>query len=74
LYGAALHYANKENKMKKITTERIIDAVKRQQFGLDNPGFCRKCGEEQEGCDPDSIKIECENCGENSVYGVELFL
>jgi predicted RNA-binding Zn-ribbon protein involved in translation (DUF1610 family) len=60
--------------MKKITTERIIDAVERQQFGLDNPGFCIKCGEEQEGCEPDATKYECENCGENSVYGAEILL
>jgi len=60
--------------MQKIDMDRIANAVERQQFGLDNPGFCIKCGEEQEGCDPDSIKIKCETCGANTVYGAEILL
>lgn len=54
---------------KSVTLDRISDAVKRQMFGLDNPGFCVKCGNEQEGCEPDARKYECEACGENTVYG-----
>jgi hypothetical protein len=55
----------------KITQEQIIDAVKRSMFGMDNPGFCIKCGAEVEGVEPDAEKYECECCGENGVYGAE---
>lgn len=54
---------------KSITIERIIDAVERHSIGLDNPGFCLACGHEQEGCEPDARKYECESCGAREVYG-----
>lgn len=54
---------------KSITTDRVADAVKRELYGLDNPGFCLACGQEQEGCEPDARKYECESCGERQVYG-----
>jgi predicted RNA-binding Zn-ribbon protein involved in translation (DUF1610 family) len=56
---------------RSITAQRIEDAVKRQMFELDNPGFCIACGNEQEGCEPDAERYECESCGEHSVYGAE---
>jgi hypothetical protein len=56
---------------KSITAERIIDACERCLKGLDNPGFCIKCGNEQEGCEPDARRYECEACGEKAVYGAE---
>jgi len=52
-----------------ITSERICDAVERQTFGTDNPGFCTACGEEQEGCEPDARQYICESCGERAVCG-----
>ena len=54
-----------------ITPEILEDAVKRQMFDLDNPGFCVSCGDEASGCEPDARKYECESCGEASVYGAE---
>ena len=54
-----------------ITLERVMEAAERQMTGLDNPGFCLACGEEQEGCEPDARKYECEHCGEHQVYGAE---
>jgi len=72
LYGAALHYANKENKMKKITRKRIENAVRRQERTTQNPAFCTNCGSEQEG-ESDAIKIKCVNCEEHSVYGIMIF-
>lgn len=54
---------------KSITQEKIEDAVEREMFGLDNPGFCIKCGNEQEGCEPDARNYECESCGEREVFG-----
>lgn len=49
--------------------ERIFDAANRQMFDLDNPGFCVRCGEEQEGHEPDARNHECECCGEMAVFG-----
>ena len=54
-----------------ITYDRVEDAVKRQMFGLDNPGFCLACGEEAYDCEPDARNYECEVCGENQVFGAE---
>ena len=52
-----------------ITSERVCDAVSRETFGTDNPGFCIACGHEQEGCEPDARDYECEACGEKQVFG-----
>lgn len=52
-----------------LTQDRIIDAAKRQMCGLDNPGLCVACGNEQEGCEPDAREYVCEACGEKTVYG-----
>ena len=54
-----------------LTLARVMDGVERQQFDLDNPGFCIACGHEQGGCEPDARKYQCEACGENAVYGAE---
>ena len=67
--------ASKENHMprqehhKSLTLARVEHAVKREMFGLDDPGFCLKCGEEQGGCEPDAEGYKCEECGTNTVYG-----
>lgn len=52
-----------------ITLERVAEAAGRQQFSLDDPGFCLACGHEQDGCEPDAVEIECEACGECQVHG-----
>jgi hypothetical protein len=57
-----------------ITIDRIADAVERGMTTLDNPGFCIKCGEDADGCEPDARGYECEMCGENGVYGAEELL
>ena len=46
-----------------------MEAVARQTTTLDNPGFCKACGNEQDGCEPDAREYECEACGEPEVYG-----
>ena len=58
----------------KLTEDVIVEAVERQMFGTDNPGFCIKCGEEQDGCEPDAQQYECEACGTNTVYGASELL
>lgn len=52
-----------------ITIERVIEAAKRQQVTLDDPGFCLACGEETTGVEPDARKHECDHCGAHQVYG-----
>lgn len=37
-------------------------------------GFCRNCGAEKDCCEPDARNYECEECGENEVFGAEEFL
>lgn len=37
----------------------------------DGTGFCLACGFEQSCCEPDAENYECEDCGENKVYGAE---
>jgi len=56
------------------TDDEVMDAAKRSMFGLDNPGFCRKCGAENDGCEPDARKYPCEVCGERAVYGAEEYM
>lgn len=58
-----------------LTQDRIMEAAQREMFGMDNPGFCRSCGHEQEGCEPDARNYQCEECGEREVFGAsELML
>jgi hypothetical protein len=60
---------------KSLTVDRIEEAAKSQMFGTENPGFCIKCGEEHDGCEPDAREYECDFCGLPTVYGAcELLL
>jgi hypothetical protein len=54
-----------------LTEDRIEEAVRRQMFGLDSPGFCLACGFEQDGCEPDARGYVCESCGEPQVFGAQ---
>lgn len=61
-----------------ITYARVHDALHRQIVTLDNPGFCKACGADADGCEPDAQNYICELCGEAAVFGafeiaVELF-
>lgn len=57
-----------------LTSSRILEAVQRGMFSLDNPGFCISCGEEIEGVEPDARRYPCDSCGSSSVYGAEELL
>ena len=60
---------------KTITLDRLEDAMRRQMYSLDDPGFCIKCGEEHGGCEPDAEEYPCDTCDTNTVYGAaELFM
>jgi hypothetical protein len=59
---------------KSVTPERIMSAVERGMTSLDNPGICIACGADQDGCEPDARRCECECCGARAVYGAEELL
>jgi len=42
-----------------------------EQAMEDMEGFCVACGHQQSGVEPDARKYECEDCGEQAVYGAE---
>ena len=59
----------------KITNERLFDAIIRRDTALDNPGFCIKCGAENDGCEPDAEGYDCDVCGaEGTVSAPEMLL
>lgn len=37
----------------------------------DYMGLCLACKEEKDSCEPDAEYYECDNCGENKVFGTE---
>lgn len=55
---------------KSITADRVCDAVAAD----DNLGFCKACGEEAFGVEPDARTYTCESCGERQVFGAEELL
>lgn len=55
-----------------ITFERVEAAARESMFGLGSTGFCRECGEEREGCEPDAQGYECEACGAHAVDSAEI--
>lgn len=57
-----------------ITPERIQQAAEEALFGLGNPGFCKACGEDYEGIEPDGGPVECPECGEFQVFGSMEFM
>lgn len=57
-----------------ITVDRVMEAVKRHNTSLDNPGFCVECGEEAMECEPDTRRGECEFCEKSAVYGADELL
>ncbi len=57
-----------------VTVYRIIMSVDRRNRSLENPGICIICGEDQDDCEPDARRYECESCGKPGVYGDEELL
>ena len=57
-----------------MTLDRVVEAVKRYDATLDNPGICIACGADADGCEPDACEYECEVCGEPAVYGAQELL
>lgn len=48
-----------------FTIEQIMEASEEMI------GFCINCGAERDCCEPDARNYECEECGENKVFGAE---
>lgn len=59
---------------KSITLDILMDAVERRNLSLDNPGFCKACGHEHDGVEPDAVNYECEVCGKKAVCGADELL
>jgi hypothetical protein len=59
---------------KSITPERIEKAIESNMVDCTNIGFCKACGAEQDGCEPDARNYECEECGKHQVFGAEELL
>ena len=55
---------------RSITADRVLEAVQAD----DCRGFCRACGEEAYGVEPDARGYSCESCRAPEVYGAEEFL
>jgi hypothetical protein len=52
-----------------VTLARVMEACRRHDQTLDNPGFCLACGSEADECEPDAREYTCEYCSEPQVYG-----
>ena len=48
-----------------IDMDQVIAACERD----DNTGFCKACGDEASGVEPDARNYECDACGEHQVFG-----
>lgn len=57
-----------------LSEEELLEAVKESMFGMESLGFCRYCGEEATGVEPDAERYECDSCGKRGVYGAEQIL
>jgi hypothetical protein len=53
-----------------ISQSRIMRAIESGE----SVGFCKECGREQDGCEPDARNYKCESCGALAVYGAEEML
>lgn len=47
----------------------VLTSEEYQQADRDSVGYCLGCTAEQDCCEPDARKYECDACGERRVYG-----
>lgn len=57
-----------------IDPDELIQAAEDQMVTLENPGFCRECGERNEGFEPDAENERCSECGAFAVDGAFLLV
>ena len=61
--------------MKAVPLQDLMDAIdENNSSACTTWGFCLACGAQQEGCEPDARRYECEECKERRVYGAEEIL
>ena len=48
-----------------VVTRVTQEEAENMMFGLDSIGYCRACGAERSGCEPDARGYECYECGEH---------
>lgn len=53
-----------------LDTDKIMRAAQSDEM----VGFCKECGEEAHGVEPDARNYRCESCGAMAVYGAEELL
>jgi len=53
-----------------ISLDEIMNAIESGDY----VGFCRNCGQEANGVEPDARNYVCEECGETEVFGAEELL
>jgi hypothetical protein len=53
-----------------ISQSRIMRAIESGE----SVGFCKECGHEHDGVEPDARNYKCESCGALAVYGAEEML
>jgi hypothetical protein len=50
----------------------MMFSLEQIEDGMENYlGFCIQCGAERDYCEPDARNYDCEDCGENAVFGAE---
>lgn len=53
-------------------SSRVLDlAIEACEEDRRDVGFCIRCLEEHDCCEPDAREYPCECCGSNTVYGAE---
>ena len=53
-----------------ISQAKIMNAIE----SGDSVGFCKECGAETDGVEPDARNYKCDHCGAMAVYGAEEML
>ena len=74
-----MQYIESTNSNKQTKGAKTMNPANMQSFTMEQieegieamVGFCVSCGAERECCEPDAREYECEECGQNSVYGAE---
>lgn len=59
---------------RSVTQERVVEAVERETYTLDNPGICLACGADHHACEPDARNYTCLSCGGLEVFGASEIL
>lgn len=65
-----MRLTNEVNSTESYTSldpDEIIELIREDS----SCGVCVKCGYQQYGVEPDARGYQCEDCGQNTVYGAE---